>query len=273
MVRRTLQPSPWNIVSMGARPVLIADCLNFGNPERPDSYLQFVEAVRGLGQFSHDLAIPIVGGNVSLYNEAEVEGITRRINPTPQIMIAGLFDQDITPIRRNLTKSGSRIFLVGETTSELNGSALQHHQLGRVEGMPPVYRSEAELQGQDAILKAHKKHLILSCNNVGRGGLAIALMKMVMRSELGFRVSLENHIGGANTLGEKLFSESSARYVVEVADADRSGFEQLMHGHKVPFYDIGKTVSDHIADFGAFAIPVRNAMDAFYGVLDRYMEQ
>ena len=73
-----------NLVAVGARPLFIADCLNFGNPERPDSYVQFVEAVRGLGQFSHDFNIPIIGGNVSLYNEAEVEGVVQRINPTPK---------------------------------------------------------------------------------------------------------------------------------------------------------------------------------------------
>ncbi|MGM0687769.1 MAG: phosphoribosylformylglycinamidine synthase subunit PurL, partial [Promethearchaeati archaeon] len=111
-----------NIVSMGASPILIADCLNFGNPERPESYAQYVEAVRGLGRFSNDFDIPIVGGNVSLYNESKSNGKVRRINPTPEIMIAGLFEPGYMPVRRNLKTPASKLLLVGETMPELNGT-------------------------------------------------------------------------------------------------------------------------------------------------------
>ncbi|MHA1735426.1 MAG: phosphoribosylformylglycinamidine synthase subunit PurL [Candidatus Thorarchaeota archaeon] len=261
-----------NLVATGARPILIADCLNFGNPERPDSYAQFVEAVRGLGRFSHDFDLPIVGGNVSLYNESEVEGVVHRINPTPQIMIAGIYELGYSPIRRNLCTPWANIFLVGETLPELNGTEYQRLKLGEVRGFPPAYRPDAEKRAMTAMLEAHKAGLIRSCNNIGRGGLAVALMKMALYSKYGFKLNTETVPGTAETLGQALFSETSARYLAEVTETNQPQFLEIMARHGVPVCELGLTVADRVADFGKFRVSLEKAVEAFETGLTKYLE-
>ncbi|MHA1770566.1 MAG: phosphoribosylformylglycinamidine synthase subunit PurL [Candidatus Thorarchaeota archaeon] len=261
-----------NLVAMGARPILIADCLNFGNPERPDSYAQFVEAIRGLGRFSHDFDLPIVGGNVSLYNESEIDGVVHRINPTPEIMIAGLFDLGYTPVRRSLCTPWANIFLIGETLPELNGSEYQRLKIGEVRGFPPAYRPGAEKNAMEALLETHQAGLIRSCNNIGRGGLAVALMKMVLGSEYGFKLDPDLIPGTTRSLGQTLFSETSARYLAEVSESNQPQFLKIMASHNVPICELGLTVTDRVADFGKFKVPLDKAKEAFETGLSKYLE-
>ncbi len=261
-----------NLVSMGAEPILIADCLNFGNPEHPESYAQFVEAVRGLGQFSHDFDIPVVGGNVSLYNESVVEGRTFRINPTPQIMMAGLFPAESRPVRRTLCTPWANLFLVGRTHRELNGSEFQRLTLGHVTGLPPRYQPDDEKRTMRAMLEAHAAGLIRSCNNVGRGGLAVALMKMVLSGEYGFKVKLEDIPGTATSPTEILFSETPSRYIAEVTESNQPQFFEIMRRHKVPVAELGLTTQDAVADFGLFSLTISEAREAYSHVFERYLD-
>jgi phosphoribosylformylglycinamidine synthase II len=261
-----------NLVAMGAHPIFIADCLNFGNPERPESYAQFVESVKGLGQFSNDFKIPVVGGNVSLYNESDTAGVVRRINPTPQIMIAGIIRDTMNPVKRNLITPWANLFLVGETHPELNGTEFQRLQIGEVRGLPPRYRPIDEKKAMDAVLEAQARGIVRSCNNIGRGGLGIGLMKMVVNSSYGFKLNLEDAPGTARGLAEKLFSESGARYIAEVAESNQPEFMSIMESFGVKASEIGLTVTDQVAHFGTFAISVNEARDAFRNGLERYME-
>ncbi len=261
-----------NLVSMGAAPLFIADCLNFGNPEKPEAYAQYVESVRGLGQFSHDFDIPIIGGNVSLYNEAVVEGETRRINPTPQIMIAGILRNGAIPIRRNLITPWANLFLIGETHPELNGTEFQRLQIGEARGLPPRYRPHDEKAAMNAVIEAHSKNLIRSCNDVGRGGVGISLMKMVMNSTYGFKLDLEGTPGSARSYAERLFSEGGGRYIVEVPETNQPEFTAIMETAGVKICEIGLTVQEHIADFGKFVVPMNKAHDAYRNGLRKYME-
>jgi phosphoribosylformylglycinamidine synthase II len=261
-----------NIVSMGAKPLFIADCLNFGNPERPESYAQFVEAVRGLGRFSHDFDIPIVGGNVSLYNEAIVDGKNKRINPTPQIMIAGIFREGFSPIKRNLVTPWANIFLVGETFPELNGSEFQRLTLGEVRGEPPKYRPNLEKNSMNAILEAHERGFIRSCNNVGRGGVAVALMKMAMVSGYGFKLNIDYIPGTVSSMAQALFSETSARYLAEVTESNQPEFLKLIEKHGTTSCELGLTTSEPIADFSRFKISLAEARNAFSRGLTKFLE-
>ncbi|MFW9891431.1 MAG: phosphoribosylformylglycinamidine synthase subunit PurL [Candidatus Thorarchaeota archaeon] len=261
-----------NIVSMGAKPLFIADCLNFGNPERPESYAQFVESVRGLGRFSNDFEIPIIGGNVSLYNESVVDGELKRINPTPQIMIAGIFDRDFTPIRRNLCTPWANIFLIGETLPEMNGTEYQRMILGKVKGVPPKYRPLWEKRTMSIIHEAQEKGLVRSCNNVGRGGLAASLMKMTLGNGYGFKLDLDYIPGNVGSLGQRLFSETSARYLAEVTESNQPEFLKITEKHGVSTCELGLTISDPIADFGKFKIPLDEVKATFSQGLSKYLE-
>ena len=261
-----------NIVSMGARPLFIADCLNFGDPERPEAYAQFVESVRGLGRFSQDFNIPIIAGNVSLYNEAVVDGQSKRINPTPQIMMAGIFNQRFTPIKRELVTPWANIFLIGETFPDLNGSEFQRIALGEVKGEPPKYRPNWEKRSMNVILEAHERGFIRSCNNVGRGGVAVALMKMAMDSEYGFKLNMDYIPGTVNSLAQALFSETSSRYLVEVTESNQPEFLKIVDKYETTSCELGLTTSKPVADFSRFTIPMDKAREAFSGGLSKFLE-
>jgi phosphoribosylformylglycinamidine synthase len=143
---------------------------------------------------------------------------------------------------------------------------------GSVGGKPPQYRAAEEYATMMGILRAHESKLIQSCNNVGRGGLAIALMKMILDSKYGFGIDLNTDLGEAGSFGEKLFSESSTRYIVEIDTEDEDAFRNLMSEKDVPLYRIGKTNGKRIADFGVFQINVDEALEVFDNGLKRYME-
>ncbi len=261
-----------NVVSMGAKPIFIANCLNFGNPERPESYAQFVESVRGLGRFSNDFELPIIAGNVSFYNESVIAGQSKRINPTPQIMIGGIFNRGFTPVKRNLVTPWANIFLVGETFPELNGSEYQRVTLGEVKGEPPKYQPSWEKRAMTVILEAHERGLIRSCNNVGRGGLAIALMKMVMNSEYGFKLNIDYVPGTVNSLAQSLFSETSSRYIAEVTESNQTEFLNILDKHGLASCELGLTTSEPFANFGRFTLPLNELKATFSQGFSRFFE-
>ena len=260
-----------NIVSMGAKPLFITDCLNFGSPENPESYAQFVEAMRGLGRFSHDFSIPIVAGNVSLYNEARTQQESKRTNPTPQIMLSGIFPRGFTPVRRGLVTPWANIYLMGETLPELNGSEYQRMTLGHVKGEPPKYRPNIEKNTMAAVLEAHQNGLIRACNNVGRGGILVSLMKMALSGQYGFKLNLDYIPGTVSSIGQRLFSETSARYLAEVTESNQNEFLEVCEKHGVPSCEMGLTVNERVADFGSFSIAMEEVEETWRSGIASFM--
>ncbi|MHA2210875.1 MAG: phosphoribosylformylglycinamidine synthase subunit PurL [Candidatus Thorarchaeota archaeon] len=262
-----------NLVASSAKPIFIADCLNLGNPERPESYAEFVEAVKGIGRFSHDFNIPVLTGGVSPYNERIIDGSLRRINLTPQVMMAGVLQNNRLPMRRSLCTPWANIFLVGETHRELNGSEFQRIQLGRVQGLPPGYQPAVEKSAMEAVLASHAKGIVRSCNDIGRGGLAIGLMKMALRGDYGFRLDLSDIPGTAIGMTEILYSETSARYLVEVTETNQEEFLRIMESCKVVATELGLTLSEPIANFGSFNVDLKEAKLAFMSGIARLLEK
>ncbi len=260
-----------NLVASGAKPIFIADCLNIGNPERPESYAEFVEAIKGIGMFSHDFNIPVLTGGVSPYNEKTVDGKSSRINVTPQIMMAGVLPHSRLPARRNLCTPWANLYLVGETHRELNGSEFQRMQLGRVQGLPPGYQSNMEKSTMEAVLASHEKGLVRSCNNIGRGGLAIGLMKMALRGEYGFRLDLSDIPGSAIELTEILYSETSARYLIEVTETNQEEFLRTIDSCGVIATELGLTLNEPMANFGKFSVNMQDARKAYFNGIARFL--
>ena len=220
-----------NIVAVGARPNAFTDCLNFGNPEKPERLGELREAVRGIGEIAKGLNIPIPSGNVSLYNEGS--GGTG-IPPTPLIVGCGLIDDTRKAVTADLKKEGSRIFLVGRTKDEMGGSLLFRKYKGKGGDVPGVDIGALK-RTMDALLEAMDKKLVLSCHDCSDGGLAVAIAEMCISGDIG--AELDAPLKGTD-VRRALYSESNSRWLVEVDGENAASFKDILKSDAV---EIGRT--------------------------------
>ena len=188
-----------NLISVGARPLASTDNLNFGNPEKPEVMGQFVQAVKGISDAVRELNMPIVSGNVSLYNETD--GVS--INPTPTIGAIGLIGAAETPINGKAYE-GNMAVLIGETKGHLGQTALLQEVFNRSDGDAPKVNLETEKKHGNFILT--NRNLINACTDLSDGGLALAAFELAHRSEIGFEIYEESTAF--------LFGEDQARYLI-----------------------------------------------------------
>ena len=188
-----------NLISVGARPLASTDNLNFGNPEKPEVMGQFVQAVKGISDAVRELNMPIVSGNVSLYNETD--GVS--INPTPTIGAIGLISAAETPINGKAYE-GNMAVLIGETKGHLGQTALLQEVFNRSNGDAPKVNLETEKKHGNFILT--NRNLINACTDLSDGGLALAAFELAHRSEIGFEIYEESTAF--------LFGEDQARYLI-----------------------------------------------------------
>ena len=224
-----------NIIAVGARPDALTDCLNFGNPEKPERLGEFREAVRGLGELCKELQLPIPSGNVSLYNEAPGG---EHILPTPMILGCGLIDDVRKAITADIKKEGSRLFIVGKTKDEM-GASLFFRKFGGKGGDVPGVDAQNLKNLMDKMLKASDKMLIRSCHDCSDGGIAVAAAEMCISGDIGAKLDLSAM--GDLEIERKLFSESNTRWIAEVEEKDAAEFEKIMGKDAVC---IGRTGGD-----------------------------
>ena len=234
-----------NLVAVGARPNAFTDCLNFGNPEKPERLGEFREAVRGLGEIARELNIPIPSGNVSLYNEAPGG---HHILPTPMILGCGLIDDVRKAVTADFKKVGSCIFVVGRTRDEM-GMSLLFRKFGGEQGAVPGVDIPALKRYMDELLKAMDEGIVLSCHDCSDGGIAVAVAEMCISGHVGAEISLEG-IDGMD-LRRKLYSESNSRWIVEVDGMDVTRFTEIM-GDDAVLLGITKGDGLKIKDNGTF---------------------
>ena len=213
-----------NLVAVGARPHSLTDCLNFGNPEKPDRLGQFREAVRGLGEAASHLELPIPSGNVSLYNESPKGGAL----PTPMIMGVGIVEDVRKCVSSDLKEAGNPVYVVGETLREMGGSLLYRLHGGEGGDVPSV-DLEALKMKMDLLLKAMSKDMVRSCHDCSDGGMAVALAEMCIGGSMGASVQLKG-LGDLQP-SELLFSESNGRWIVEVCSDHEEDWVALMGVH------------------------------------------
>ncbi|RLF49213.1 MAG: phosphoribosylformylglycinamidine synthase subunit PurL [Thermoplasmata archaeon] len=226
-----------NLVAVGATPHSFADCLNFGNPERPDRFGYFYEAVRGLGDIARALGVPFVSGNVSFYNES----VLGSVPPTPTIMGCGIVADVRKCITADLKMSGSIIYLVGETKRELGGSEYAR-LLGLKETVVPKVNFDMLRASINSLLRAIDYGLVEACHDLSHGGLGVAIAEMCIGGKLGAEIDI-SVLGGLRS-DIKLFSESNTRWLVEVREENAHEFEKVMGS--VPLYAIGRVGGDRL---------------------------
>jgi phosphoribosylformylglycinamidine synthase len=227
-----------NVSITGARPLGVTDCLNFGDPTRPEAFWQLTEAVRGLGEACTALGLPVTGGNVSLYNEAPGSAIA----PTPEIGVVGLLDDVSTLVGPAFRAAGDVILLVGETQPGLAGSEYARLAGAAPEDRPPAIDLEREAAVQRFIRRVIAARLVKAAQDVGGGGLAVALAEMAMWG--GYGAAARLRVGDSPAV--ELFGESPSRIVIEAAPSDVAAIVRLAGEHAVRIEELGTTGGDRM---------------------------
>jgi len=227
-----------NVAMSGARPLAITDCLNYGNPENPEVMWQFGEGCLGIKEACSELTTPVIGGNVSLYNETNGVGVF----PTPSIATVGLNDDQNRVLFSNFQSEGNYLYLIGESRSEFGGSLYMKENCGVVAGELPKIDYAKELALWDLVIEANKKDLLESAKDASSGGVAIALAKMAATSGMGCDVSM-------SVEDERdIFAESMSRAIVEVKPENAAAFEAM----------VGDLACEQIGVVGGHVIKVNN---------------
>jgi len=233
-----------NVACAGGLPIGATNCLNFGNPEKPEIMWQFARAVEGIGAACRALDIPITGGNVSLYNETDGKAVL----PTPVLAVVGLIEDANVVVRRTFRADGDAVVLLGDSYDELGGSEYLKAVHGLVRGVPPKLDLARETALQRVLVKGIATGLIRSAHDCAEGGFAITLAECCFDSGFGAKVDVapvESAVS-AFTDTATLFGESASRVVISIDRARTAEFEALATEANVPIAVIGRVGGDRI---------------------------
>jgi len=229
-----------NVACTGAKPLALTNCLNFGNPEKPEIMWQFAEATRGLGDAARALGTPVVSGNVSFYNETA----GRPIFPTPTVAMVGLLEPWERFAVSHFPEPGLALLLLGETREELGGSAWLAVRRGLEAGRPPRVDLEAERRLLALLHEEVRAGRIRSAHDVSEGGLAVALAECTFTGPAGTRVGARVALEAAVRLDALLFGESTGRVIVATPAPDAVADAARRAG--VPAARLGETGGDRL---------------------------
>jgi phosphoribosylformylglycinamidine synthase len=224
-----------NVAVTGARPLAITNCLNFGNPENPEIFWQFVKATDGLADAAKALDTPVTGGNVSFYNEYD----GRAIHPSPVIGMVGLLEDLDFRMTFHFKRAGDLVILVGRTREELGASEAHYLLTGRDEGPVPALDLDLAARLNAFLVRAASQKLLESAHDVADGGLAVALAEASFPLELGLELAWKDIVSPAATL----FGESQSRALVSVSPENFTRTAELLASFRLPFATLGR-ISD-----------------------------
>jgi len=234
-----------NIACSGAKPLAVTNCLNFGNPYKPEVYFQFKSAVEGMGDACRMFGTPVTGGNVSFYNESTFGGGRKAIYPTPTIGMIGLLDDIDNLVGSTFRHAGDAIMLLGDPVLTLDGSEYLVMQYGTPGTDAPSIDLEHEKNLQELLVSLAAKKLISSAHDISDGGFAVAIAeKAIMEREnmLGFDVALEDAGTGNARIQQQLFSEAQGRVIVSLEPTNVPEALGEAERLNVPVRVIGKVV-------------------------------
>jgi len=259
-----------NLTCSGAKSLALTDCLNFGNPYKPENFWQLHEAIEGIAEACRAFGTPVTGGNVSLYNESPA-GV---VDPTSTIAMVGLIDDEKHITTQWFKNVGDTIILVGEIGNELGGSQFLRICDGRKEGPPPHVDLELEIKVQDAVRDLIRTGLVKSAHDCSEGGLAVALAESCFNPEKLF--GAEIHVGAGDTPAPiVLFNESQSRIVISVAPENLKNTIAMLRERDVPFQQVGRVGGDQLriqVNDETFAWPIADLYDDWWNSIRRVVE-
>ena len=230
-----------NLTCSGARPLAVTDCLNFGNPYRPENFWQLREAVEGVAEACRAFGTPVTGGNVSLYNESPA-GV---VDPTPTIGMVGLIDDEKHVTTQWFKEAGDVIILVGQIGNELRGSSYLKVCHGLKIGPPPHVDLAHEIKVQNAVRDLIRQGLVKSAHDCSEGGLAVAVAECCFHPEKLFGAEIDLKAGDTPAPAV-LFNESQSRIVISVAPTDLEKTISILRKTNVPFEQLGKVTTGEL---------------------------
>ena len=222
-----------NLISVGAKPIAITNCLNFGNPEKEKNMGEFVECVEGITEACKYLNFPVVSGNVSFYNETKDKGI----KPTPAIGGVGLIKNYQKMTTMDLKNEGNIVIVIGKTEGHLDQSVFARNILSEDKGPPPEINLFNEKNNGETVLKLIDKNLIDSCHDVSLGGILTAISKMCIKGKKGIKI---NSIKGLTNKFEYFFAEDQARYIIELKNKNFQIVTKILKENSVHYDELGK---------------------------------
>jgi len=226
-----------NLISVGAQPIAITNCLNFGNPEKKEIMGQFVDSINGMKEACEALNYPVISGNVSLYNETN--GIA--IYPTPTIGGVGLLKNINNMMTFNFKNTESIIAVIGETSGHLSQSALIYDVIGDKEGPPPQINLKEEKKNGLFVSDLIKGKLVNAVHDISHGGIIVTLAEMCMASNIGAKIKV---LGSNSDKIKYLFSEDQARYLIEISKKNLEKIKKTASTKNIKINIIGNTQSE-----------------------------
>ena len=221
-----------NLISVGATPIAITNCLNFGSPEKEENMGEFVECVQGICEASKYLSFPVVSGNVSFYNQTKEVGI----KPTPSIGGVGLIKNYKKMITMDFKKTNNLVLIIGKTEGHIDQSLFARIILDEKNGPPPEVNLFNEKNNGETLLALIEEDLVKSAHDVSLGGLITALSKMCIKGNKGIQLKKTKNL--INQI-EYLFAEDQGRYIIEISPKDLDKVINLLNKNSVHYEEIG----------------------------------
>ena len=253
-----------NLISVGAKPIAITNCLNFGSPENEENMGEFVECVQGLGEASAYLNFPVVSGNVSFYNQTKDIGI----KPTPAIGGVGLIKNYENMVTMDLKETDNILLIIGKTEGHLDQSLFARDILNEKNGPPPEINLFNEKNNGETILKLIDKKFIKAAHDVSLGGIITALSKMCIKGKKGATLKKPNYL--INQF-EYLFGEDQGRYIIEITKDDLENVTKILQDNSVHFDELATVNENELIIDNKTKVSIDDLIESHTTWLTNYM--
>jgi phosphoribosylformylglycinamidine synthase len=231
-----------NVVCSGGEPCGITNCLNFGNPYNPEIYWQFVQSIKGMGEACNKFGTPVTGGNVSFYNQSEINGKIEAVNPTPVIGMLGVLKDKKRQTPLTFRRKGDMIYLVGRSYNDIASSEYLYSYCKVKESPAPHFNLDEEYEVQTMVRNLIAANLVQSAHDVSDGGLFVALLESAMPESFGFDITSDAEI----RTDAFLFGEAQSRVVVSVSPSREAAFIDFTNSRKIPVSTLGHVTKSEI---------------------------
>ena len=254
-----------NLISVGATPIAITNCLNFGNPEKEKNMGEFVECVSGISEAAKYLNFPVVSGNVSFYNETKDTGI----KPTPSIGGIGLLKNYKNMLTMSLKKEENLLLVIGKTEGHLDQSIFSRIVLLEKKGPPPEVNLFNEKNNGETILKLSNQNLIVSCHDISVGGILTALSKMCIKGNKGVKINSQLKL--LNKFNY-FFAEDQGRYIIEIEKNNLNKVKKILEENSVHFDELGIVTNENLEFKDELNISINDLSKSYKTWLKNYMD-